>query len=209
MGILTRIVDEIVPGLAFVLDPRNRHWHRMVAKQNEEFSFEDELRSNYDGLRKDNADADVELWRSRLNQEHERLNRIEDKARSVLGASGLLTSLATLLAGVVRQQGTGGKMLLLALVVLLVYAFILAVFGSNIAMRWYLEPADVAHGYDVLHRTDGSVEKSKLRAALYVTGKDWMVRVSLKKSNAVDAAFRAFRNGLVIFGLVAIRLVTT
>ena len=142
----------------------------------------------------------LELWVTALNDEHRRLNNIEQKGRIALGITGVIIPLTVLVVG--PQGAQPDTSLLFGISVTLGFLVLALMHGlraNSISVRLYVNPADYAEVAKTLANRPTSILKpGVVRAIATLAARDQMAEVNRFKSNAADASLRALRNGLLV-----------
>ena len=200
-----RIVDGLIPGALFLRDWSAEKWQKLVAD-----GFVESIRKHAEAISAVDQPP-LDLWEDALSDEHRRLGNVEQKARTALGATGLIIPLTVLIVG---PQGTnpsttpliGGGVAL----VYLVWGFMLGLRANSISMRVYVNPEDYSAAVTAL--ADAAPECQTMpiiRAATTLAARDHMAELNRFKVNAADASLRALRNGLLVLVATAFSVMLT
>jgi hypothetical protein len=149
----------------------------------------------------------LRTFTERLREEHQRLEAIENKSRSVLAAATVLVSFASFGASAFFGGGDRGWLVThetLAVVcrfaaiigiLFLGFAVLLSFLAGRIDVRWYVDPVDLDRAQGLI-KDERTSNGDVLTAAVAMHFKDRMAVTTQEKLYALEAAMNSLRNGL-------------
>ena len=190
-----KILDELFPGV-----DRRRHQPWLSIIEEGRRNYNQAVLEHYLEVQRFTDDAILMSLANAADDERKRIDGLETKARLVLSMVGILMAIASILAGYLSSEEQVSQFVVTGFVFSIVYlaaGLVFASIGVQVSMRWFLDLQDLTQASTCLQQTVKCVNQKALLAAASLAGTELMANANLRKQNAIDAALRNMRNGLI------------
>jgi hypothetical protein len=202
-----------------LLERRPRNWHRVQSFADDAAQVDGFLHRYSQANKWSESAMALRTFGERLGDEHQRLEAIENKNRSVLAAAAVLVAFVsfsanTLFWGADRDWFIAHEDLARFCriaaatgILFLAFAVLLSLSAGRIGVRWYVDPIDLEKALSLVEK-ESQGNHDVLTAAVAMHFKDRMAVATEAKLYVLEAAINCLRNGLwlVVLALIAVVL---
>lgn len=201
MGTALKWLYEVFPPAELWRERQFQTWHDIATGTGTARKHDETIQKHAAAIAGEDPTV-LNVFAGRLREEHQRLDAVENKARTILGVAGATVSFSTLAVAAAHDHGLPSlhKHVLLSFAVTGIIYLCVAVYAARranmIGVRWYIDPEDVR---DVRKATENSaLAPLAIVAVTSLAFKDHMSDVTETKLRALHVAERCLRNGLAI-----------
>ncbi len=212
MELLRQLLPPIV-----LFERRLRNWHLVQSFADDAAQVRGFLHRYSQASEWSESAVALRTFSERLRDEHQRLEAIENKNRSVLAAAAVLVAFSSFAANtffwgadrdwLIAHENLASFCRVAAAtgILFLAFAVLLSISAGRIGMRWYVDPIDLEKSLPLIEK-GSQCNPDVLTAAVAMHFKDRMAVATEAKLYALEAAMNCLRNGLwlVVFAVLTV-----
>lgn len=214
---LMDLFRQLLP-LVVLFERRLRNWHRVQSFADDAAQVNGFLHRYSQANKWSESAVALRTFTERLREEHQRLEAIENKSRSVLASAAVLVAFASFAASALfwgadrdwlmahENLARLYKFFAVTGVLFLASSVLLSLFAGRIGVRWYVDPIDLERALSLVEKGSQS-NADVLTAAVAMHFKDRMSIATEAKLYVLEAAMNCLRNGLWLVVLTVVAVV--